>query len=81
MRTTIDGAGRVVIPKRVRDEAGLAAGAEVEVGFRDGRIEIEPAAVEMHVHEEARGATIEAAIEVPLLTSAEVRSVLDRVRR
>jgi AbrB family looped-hinge helix DNA binding protein len=31
MRTTIDKAGRVVIPAAIRDRAGLAAGAELEV--------------------------------------------------
>ena len=34
MRTTIDKAGRVVIPAAIRDRAGLAAGAELEV-FED----------------------------------------------
>ena len=31
MRTTIDKAGRVVIPAAIRERAGLSAGAEVEV--------------------------------------------------
>jgi AbrB family looped-hinge helix DNA binding protein len=31
MRTTIDKAGRVVIPAPIRDRAGLWAGAELEV--------------------------------------------------
>jgi AbrB family looped-hinge helix DNA binding protein len=31
MRTTIDKAGRVVIPVAVRDRAGLTAGAELDV--------------------------------------------------
>jgi AbrB family looped-hinge helix DNA binding protein len=31
MRTTIDKAGRVVIPAAIRDRAGLSAGAELEV--------------------------------------------------
>jgi AbrB family looped-hinge helix DNA binding protein len=31
MRTTIDKAGRVVIPAAVRDRAGLSAGAELEI--------------------------------------------------
>ena len=31
MRTTIDKAGRLVIPAALRQRAGLAAGAEVEV--------------------------------------------------
>jgi AbrB family looped-hinge helix DNA binding protein len=40
MRTTIDKAGRVVIPKPIRDALGLTAGAEVD-------IEIEGLAVRM----------------------------------
>ena len=31
MRTTIDKAGRVVIPAAIRDRAGLAPGSELEV--------------------------------------------------
>jgi len=31
MRTTIDKAGRVVIPAAIRERAGLSAGAELEV--------------------------------------------------
>jgi AbrB family looped-hinge helix DNA binding protein len=31
MRTTIDKAGRVVIPAAVRERAGLTAGSEIEV--------------------------------------------------
>ena len=71
----------MVIPKLVREEAGLEAGAEVEVGFRDGRIEIEPTNVPMRLAKKARSATIEAEGEMPPLTSAEVRRVLERVRR
>lgn len=42
MKTTIDRAGRVVIPKALRDRAGLQAGSEIEVNLRDGLIEIAP---------------------------------------
>ena len=43
MRTTIDRAGRVVIPKSLRDELGLQTG-EVEI-VRDGAgVRIEPVA-------------------------------------
>ncbi|HLG58896.1 MAG TPA: AbrB/MazE/SpoVT family DNA-binding domain-containing protein [Vicinamibacterales bacterium] len=31
MRTTIDKAGRVVIPAGIRERAGLTAGAEIEI--------------------------------------------------
>ena len=81
MRTTIDSAGRVVIPKAVREAAGLEAGAEVEVEFRDGRIELEPATVPMRLVKRTRGATIEAEADMPALTSADVRNVLEHVRR
>jgi AbrB family looped-hinge helix DNA binding protein len=53
MRTTIDKAGRVVIPKVLRDALGLAAG-EVEL-TRDGAgVRIEPVAGEGAVEREGR---------------------------
>ncbi len=81
MRTTIDSAGRVVIPKAVRDAAGLDAGTVLEVDFREGRIEIEPATVAMRVVKRTSGAAIEADSEMPPLTTEDVRDTLERVRR
>lgn len=43
MKTTIDAAGRMVIPKEIRQEAGLKPGMPLDVRWRDGCIEIEPA--------------------------------------
>ena len=43
MKTTIDAAGRLVIPKQIRREAGLEPGVVLDVRWREGRIEIEPA--------------------------------------
>lgn len=45
METTIDAAGRVVIPKPIREAAGLKPGTNLKIDFRDGRIEIEPKAM------------------------------------
>lgn len=45
MKTTIDNAGRVVIPKSLRDQVGLSPGSEIEIQVRDGHLELEPAAV------------------------------------
>ena len=42
MKTTIDSAGRLVVPKAIRQEAKLKPGVALEIAFRDGRIEIEP---------------------------------------
>ena len=41
MRTTIDKAGRVVIPAGIRDRAGLTAGSEVEITADELGIRIE----------------------------------------
>lgn len=41
MKTTIDRAGRVVIPKPLREIAGLRPGSPLQIEYRDGKIEIE----------------------------------------
>jgi AbrB family looped-hinge helix DNA binding protein len=81
MRTTIDGAGRIVIPKALREEAGLGAGTEVEVEVRDGRIEIEPVSVSKRLVRRGGRVAIEAEGDVPPLTDEDVRDVLERIRR
>ena len=81
MRTTIDRAGRLVIPKPLRAELGLEAGGEVDLMVRDGRIEIEPATLPMRLIERDGGVVIEAEHELPVLTADEVRATLERVRR
>lgn len=67
-----------MIPKRVRDAAGLRAGSEVEVAYRDGLIEIEPLAAAVEVAEDG---TIRADEDIAPLTAAEVRDVLEQTRR
>ncbi len=42
METTLDRFGRVVIPKRVRDDLGLRAGSVLEVKEDEQRILLEP---------------------------------------
>jgi AbrB family looped-hinge helix DNA binding protein len=43
MITTIDAAGRLVIPKEIRDRAQLVPGQALVVRYEAGRVEIEPA--------------------------------------
>ncbi len=40
MRTTIDAASRIVVPKRLREELGLSPGTELELEARDGALEV-----------------------------------------
>lgn len=43
MKCALDSRGRVLIPKKIREEAGLKPGTPVTIRWRDGRIEVEPA--------------------------------------
>jgi AbrB family looped-hinge helix DNA binding protein len=81
MRIAIDSAGRLVIPKPLRDELGIGGPAELEAEARDGVIELAVADVPARV-EDRHGAPVIAADEpVPPLTADEVRAAIDRVRR
>ena len=81
MKTTIDAAGRIVVPKRLRDELRLEAGQALEIAARDGRLEIEPQATPMHL--ERHGGRLVAVPDKPLpvLTAADVRETLEQLRR
>jgi AbrB family looped-hinge helix DNA binding protein len=80
MKTTIDSAGRVVIPKKLRDEAGLTPGMEIEVRCRDGRIEVEP--VQGEVRLEERDGFLVAVIDgpQPKVTVEMIDALLDEIR-
>lgn len=80
MRTAIDSAGRLVIPKAVRDAAGIQAGTPLEVRFRDGRIEIEPVPIEVTVETVGGVAVASAREPVPVLSADIVGATRDRLR-
>jgi len=81
MRTAIDAAGRVVIPKALRDALGLAAGQLLEITERDGRLEIVPASTPMKLVDEGDGVVAVTEAEMPVLTADLVRETLERTRR
>lgn len=82
MRTTIDAAGRIVVPKPLRDAMGLTAGRVVDLVYADGRIEIELAPAQVSV-ETAPGELprVVPAEELPPLSDDVVRETLEAVRR
>lgn len=81
MHVTIDRAGRLVVPKALRDELGLKGDALLEIRLRDGRLEIEPAATPMRLVR--RGRRLVAATDEPLprLSADDIRAVVESQRR
>lgn len=77
MRTTIDKAGRLVIPRPLRDRIGLAGGGEVELELDGAAIRIEPVGGS-GLREE--GGLLLIPASGTLLTAAAVRELIDADR-
>ncbi len=81
MKTTIDTAGRVVIPKAVRVRLGLTAGEPLDLRERDGYLEIEPAPTAMRLVKRKGGVVAVPLKRLPTLSDEVVRETLERSRR
>ena len=68
MKTTIDSAGRIVVPKPLRESLGWGSGREVEVRERDGRLEIEAVPTPMTLKQRGKVRVAVPAKELPPLT-------------
>ena len=80
MKSTIDAAGRVVIPREIRRQAGLGPGAAVDIRFENGQIEIEPLSVPIKLVREGQLLVAVPQNDVPPLTSEAVELALDALR-
>jgi AbrB family looped-hinge helix DNA binding protein len=80
MKTTIDAAGRVVIPKALRDRAGLQAGMEIEVNLRDGLIEIAPPPPQGRLVREGGFLVWEPAEGTPTVGTEEINEAIRQLR-
>ncbi len=81
MRTTMDAAGRVVIPKSLREAIGLGDGGEIEIQLVDGALLVAPPTVRKRIEEHDGRATIVPEHDLPPLPDQVVRDVLDSIRR
>jgi AbrB family looped-hinge helix DNA binding protein len=68
----MDRAGRLVIPKEIRREAKLAPGVPLEVKWREGRIEIEPAPASVRLQRRGRLLVAVPRKKMPPLTAEAV---------
>lgn len=82
MRTTIDKAGRIVVPKRIRDRLGLRGGEQLEIEEDAGTIRIVRPTRAVRLVETEHG-LLAAELDPPLpeTTPDEVREALERTRR
>ena len=81
MKTVIDAAGRIVVPKALRQALGLKPGQPLQIRAGDGRLEIEVAATPMKLKKRGKGLVAVPDTELPPLTAEQVRDTLERVRR
>ncbi|HEX6697940.1 MAG TPA: AbrB/MazE/SpoVT family DNA-binding domain-containing protein [Solirubrobacteraceae bacterium] len=79
MRATIDSAGRLVVPKPLRDELGFAAGTELELAAVNGALEVRvPSRVRVEDGPHGLHFVAESADQ---LTDEDVRDLIEKSRR
>ena len=81
MKSTIDAAGRIVVPKALRQALGLRAGQSLEIRAGDGRLEIEIAPTPVKLKKRGKGVVAVADVEMPKLSAEQVRETLESIRR
>jgi AbrB family looped-hinge helix DNA binding protein len=81
MKVTIDRAGRLVVPKALREELGLEGGTELEIRVREGRLELEPTATPMRLVRRGKGLVATTDEPLPRLGADDVRAVVEALRR
>jgi|SRR5215831_5319686 len=81
MKATMDAAGRIVVPKALRQALGLKPGQSLEIRAGEGRLEIEIAATPMQLKKRGKGVVAVPDAKLPVLTADVVRETLERIRR
>jgi AbrB family looped-hinge helix DNA binding protein len=79
MRVTIDAAGRLVVPKALREELGFAPGTELELVAVNGALEVR-APSRVRIEDGPHGLHFVADDADPL-TTEQVRELIERGRR
>jgi AbrB family looped-hinge helix DNA binding protein len=81
MKSTIDAAGRIVVPKALRNALGFSAGQLLEIRATDGKLEIEIASTPVTLKKRGKGVVAIPATKMPALSAEQVRETLERIRR
>lgn len=81
MKTTIDHAGRLVIPKDIRRESGIMPGMPLEVRWEKGTIAITPAPLPVKLERKGRLIVAVPAKDTPSLSAATVERTRKTLRK
>lgn len=76
----MDSAGRIVIPRDIRKEAGLQPGESLEIRSREGRIEIEPATRKVRLVQRGRLLVAVPEQEGPVLDAETVEATRQKLQ-
>ena len=79
MKVTIDAAGRLVVPKALREELGFAPGTELELAAVNGALEVR-APSRVRIEDGPHGLHF-VADDADTLTTEQVRELIERGRR
>jgi len=80
MKSTIDAAGRLVIPRELRRAAGLEPGMPLEVRLDEGAIVIEPAPLQVTMRRRGRFLVAHSSLPVPPLSERTVQETREQLR-
>ncbi len=80
MRATIDRAGRIVVPKALREDLAFKPNMELELTAVGGHLEVEPVPAEMRLERRNGRLVAVADGDFPPLTQDEIRATLELVR-
>lgn len=81
MKATIDSAGRIIVPKALRDELGLTPERELRIRASGGALIIEPAPAQVSLVRRGRALVARPKRPLPTLTEEQVRDALEGTRR
>lgn len=81
MKTTIDHAGRLVIPKEIRQAAGLKPGAPLDVKWENGSIAITPEPLPVKLERRGRFLIAVSTKTIPPLTHETVEKTRKSLRQ
>jgi AbrB family looped-hinge helix DNA binding protein len=81
MRVAIDGVGRLVIPKGLREQLGVHGPTDLELIVADGHLELTVADVPAHVEERDGFPVILTDRPMAPLSVAEARASVEQTRR